>query len=95
MAKDGEGQKRLQPRMTRGFFRFQLVLWMLALNLIWQLAARWNEPPWGWSHYASVAILAGSVAVLASLLYLRRRDGHLWAEEEARRADWDRRGRRL
>jgi hypothetical protein len=90
-----EGQKRLQPRMTRGGFRWQLTLWVvLTLNPIWQLVARVNEP-WDGFHYFLVAWLALCLASLAFLLYVRHHDGHFWDEEEDRRADWDRRGRQL
>jgi len=90
-----EGQKRLEPRMTRGGFRLQLVMWALVtINPVWQLVFRSNEP-WDGFHYLMAAILVACVGFLAYLLYVRHRDGHFWDEEEARRADWDRRGRQL
>ncbi|MFE4541038.1 hypothetical protein [Arthrobacter sp. NPDC056727] len=90
-----EGQKRLVPGMTRGGFRFQLFTWaFLTLNPIWQLLSRPNEP-WTGFCVLMVAMLVLSAGALAYLLYVRHRDGHFWDEEEARRADWDRRGRRL
>jgi hypothetical protein len=90
-----EGQKRLEPRMTRGGFRFQLVmLALLIMNAILQLVARSNEP-WDGFNFLMVAILILCAAFLAYLLYVRHRGGHFWDEEEARRADWDRRGRQL
>jgi drug/metabolite transporter (DMT)-like permease len=90
-----EGQKRLVPGMTRGGFRFQLFMWaILTLNPIWQLASRPNEP-WTEFYVLMVAMLILCVAALAYLLYARYRDSHFWDEEEARRAEWDRRGRQL
>lgn len=90
-----EGQKRLEPRMTRGGFRFQvMMLALLTMNPILQLLARSNEP-WDGFHVLMVAILILCAAFLAYLLYVRHRDGHFWDEGEARRADWDRRGRQL
>lgn len=90
-----EGQKRLEPRMTRGGFRFQLFMWiLLAVNPISQLVARSDEP-WDGFHFLMVALLVLCAAGLAYLFYVRHRDGHFWDEEEARRADWDRRGRQL
>lgn len=97
-----DGRKRLKPPMTRGGFRLQLVLCaLLTINPIRQIVSRLNEP-WGTFEYVAVAVLALCVAFFAYLLYVRRHDGQLWDEEEARRkaeearrADWDRRGRRL
>ncbi|MDP9989506.1 hypothetical protein J2S98_004696, partial [Arthrobacter oryzae] len=38
-----EGRKRLDPRMTRGGFRWQLVMVsFMAVNAIVQIAFRWN-----------------------------------------------------
>ena len=45
--------------------------------------------------FPMVALLVLCAAGLAYLFYVRHRDGHFWDEEEARRADWDRRGRQL
>jgi drug/metabolite transporter (DMT)-like permease len=90
-----EGRKRLEPRMTRGGFRFQLFVWaVLTLNPIWQLLS-WPNEPWDGFHILMVALLVACAAGLAYLFYVRHRDGHFWDEEEALRADWDRRGRRL
>ncbi|MBD1543589.1 hypothetical protein G9E11_15360 [Arthrobacter sp. IA7] len=90
-----EGQKRPVRRMTRGGFRFQLFMWaFVTLNPIWQLASRPDEP-WTGFYVLMVAMLVVSAAAFAYLLYVRHRDGHFWDEEEARRADWDRRGRQL
>lgn len=90
-----EGQKRLVPRMTRGGFRFQIFMWaVLTLNPIWQLVSRPGEP-WTGFYLFMVAMLVVCAGAFAYLLYVRHHDGHFWDEEEARRADWDRRGRQL
>jgi len=89
------GQKRLEPRLTRGGFRFQLaMLALLTVIPVALLVSRMSDP-WNEFHTLLVALLVLDAAFLVYLLYVRRRDGHFWDEEAARRADWDRRGRRL
>lgn len=90
-----EGRKRLEPRMTRGGFRWRLVVVaIMTLNAALQIGLRWNEP-WDAFRYLILVILILSAAFTAHLLYVRHYDGRFWDEEETRRADWDRRGRRL
>ena len=90
-----EGRKRLEPRMTRGGFRWQLVMVsFMAVNAIVQIAFRWNQA-WGPFLYLMLAMLIICAVFTAYLLYVRHHDGHFWDEEEARRQDWDRRGRQL
>lgn len=89
--------KRLQPKMTRGAFRFQFVLWsiFLALQLVVLVMNLYIGPAWGLGDYLSLATVILTALYLAFLLYVRHHDGHFWDEEEAARADWDRRGRAL
>lgn len=93
-----EGRKRMEPRMTRGSWKFgawsaggQIVVSaLLALNKLW--------PEKGFdamSFWIYLARLAVSVIQFARLLRVRRNDAPFWDEEEARRADWDQRGRQL
>lgn len=90
-----KGRERLAPRMTRGVFRLQLVmLTLITLGPIWQIASRWNEP-WNELRYLMLAMLLICASFCAYLFYVRHYDGHFWDEEEARRQDWDRRGRQL
>jgi uncharacterized membrane protein len=90
-----EGRKRLEPRMTRGGFRWQLVMVsFMAVNAIVQIAFRWNQA-WGAFLYLMLAMLIICAVFTAYLLYVRHYDGHFWDEDEARRRDWDRRGRQL
>jgi hypothetical protein len=92
------GRKRLQPRMTRGSWK--IAVWsaggqavcsaLLTLNKLW--------PDDGWdavSFWVYAAWFATSTIYFLYLRRVRRNDAPLWDEEEARRADWDRRGRRL
>lgn len=66
-----EGQKRLEPRMTRGGFRFQLFIWiLLAVNPISQLVARSDEP-WDGFHFLMVALLVLCAAGLTYLFHVR------------------------
>jgi uncharacterized membrane protein len=90
-----EGRKRLEPRMTRGGFRWQLVMVsFMAVNAIVQIAFRWNEA-WDAFRYLMLAMLIICAAFAGYLFYVRHHEGHFWDEEEARRQNWDRRGRRL
>jgi hypothetical protein len=89
--------KRLQPKMTRGGFRVQFVLWSLwtALQLVMVARNLVVGTVWDPGDYLSLAGLILGVASLGLLLYVRHHDGHFWEEEEAKRANWDRRGRAL
>lgn len=93
-----EGRKRMEPRMTRGSWKFRawsaagLVVCssLLALNKVW------SEKGFdAISFWIYAALFAISVIQFARLLRVRRNDAPFWDEEEARRADWDRRGRQL
>nr|WP_245953579.1 hypothetical protein [Arthrobacter silvisoli] len=66
----------------------------MAVNAIVQIAFRWNLA-WGAFLYLMLAMLIICAVFTAYLLYVRHYDGHFWDEEEARRQDWDRRGRQL
>jgi hypothetical protein len=92
-----ESHKRLQPKMTRGAFRFQFVLWSIwtALQLVIVVVNVAAGTVWDLGDYLALAGLALGIIYLGCLLYLRHRDGHFWEEDEAKRADWDRRGRAL
>lgn len=83
--------------MTRGGFRIQLVLWSIwtALQLVIAFRNLVVLTVWDPGDYLSLVALIFGVAVLGFLLYVRHHDGHFWEDEEAKRADWDRRGRAL
>jgi hypothetical protein len=89
--------KRLQPKMTREAFRIQFVLWSIwtALQLVVVVINLVAGTVWDLGDYLSLTALILGVAFLGFLLYVRHHDGHFWKEEEAKRADWDRRGRAL
>ncbi|MFF2317941.1 hypothetical protein ACFVTE_16920 [Arthrobacter sp. NPDC058097] len=94
---EAKGPRRLQPRMTRGGFRFLFVAWtatalfqLVVLILFW-VAGK----PWELASYLWLATILVALGGLAFLLYVRRNDRPFWDEEEARRAEWDRRGRAL
>jgi hypothetical protein len=83
--------------MTRGGFRAQFVLWSIwtALQLVVVVLNLASGTVWSLGDYLFSAALILGVGYLCFLLYVRHRDGHFWEEEEAKRADWDRRGRAL
>ena len=63
-----EGRKRLDPRMTRGGFRWQLVMVsFMAVNAIVQIAFRWNQA-WGALVYLMLAMLIICAVFTAYLL---------------------------
>jgi hypothetical protein len=83
--------------MTRGTFRFQFVLWsiLLAMQLVALVINFSTGPAWDLGEYLALAMVILSTMYLAFLLLVRHHDGHFWDEEEAVRADWERRGRAL
>lgn len=84
--------------MTRGSWKFgawsaggQIVVSaLLALNKLW--SEKGFDAVSFWIYTAWFAV---SVAQFLYLLRVRRNVAPFWDEEEARRADWDRRGRQL
>lgn len=79
-----EGRKRLELRMTRGGFRWQLAaVSFMALNAIVQISFRWNEA-WDAFLYLVLAMLIICPVFTAYLFYVRHYDGHFWDEEEDR-----------
>ena len=94
---EANGPKRLQPRMTRGSFRVQFVLWSAwsVLQLVMLIGNLVAGTIWDLGDYLSVIALILGAAFLGFLLYVRHHDGHFWEEEEAERAEWERRGRAL
>lgn len=95
-----EGRKRLQPKMGRGSWRFAmwahgvqvLITAFLAVNrLIAGLNDGWNVV--GFCIYTGWFLLSAGQVVY--LMRVRRNDAPFWDAEEARRADFDRRGRQL
>ena len=83
--------------MTRGGFRFQFVLWSIwtILQLVAVAINLAAGTVWDLGDDLSLTGLILGVAFLGFLLYVRHHDGPFWEEEEAKRADWDRRGRAL
>ncbi|WP_104140613.1 hypothetical protein [Arthrobacter sp. ZGTC131] len=94
---EAEGHKRLQPRMSRGGFRIQFVLWsiMAGLQMVIMVGNLLRGIVWDLGEYLALSVLILAVTYRAFLLHVRHHDGHFWDEEEAIRADWDRRGRAL
>lgn len=95
-----KGRKRLEPRMTRGSVRFTfgavmaqitLSVILMLLNLGIVLGRKWE--PIGF--FIAAALFAVNAIFFVRLLRVRRNDTPFWNEEEARRQDWDRRGRQL
>ena len=83
--------------MTRGSFRVQFVLWSAwsVLQLVMLIGNLVAGTIWDLGDYLSVIALILGAAFLGFLLYVRHHDGHFWEEEEAERAEWERRGRAL
>jgi hypothetical protein len=92
-----ERPRRLAPRMTRGGFRGLFVVWtfMAVTQVAFLILRGMAGRGWDAGNYLSLATVVGAVAGIAYLLYVRRHDKHFWDEDEARRAEWDRRGRQL
>lgn len=81
--------------MTRGSLRFMLVLGVVIATPPFVLIGVQLNEPWDPSKYLLLAALLVDMALFGYLLFVRHHDAHFWDEEEARRADFDRRGRRL
>ncbi|MCB5275974.1 hypothetical protein BJG92_03529 [Arthrobacter sp. SO5] len=83
--------------MTRGSWKFgawsaagqTVISGLLAINRLW------SNDSFAVFFWIYTAWFAVSVAQFLNLLRVRRNDETFWDEEEARRADWDRRGRQL
>jgi hypothetical protein len=95
---ESDGRKRLQPRMARGSWRLsiwsaggQAVSFSLLALLKTGAGNGWDVA--GFWLFTACALFNATYFVY--LLRVRRNDGPFWDEEEARRAEWDRRGRRL
>ena len=93
-----QGRKRLEPRMGRGSWRFQA--WaagaMMVLSALLVLIKLISSDGWDpVSFWVYTALFIISVIQLLRLLRVRRNDAPFWDEDEALRADWERRGRRL
>lgn len=95
-----EAHKRLQPKMGRGSWRFGMWAYgvqvpssaFLAVNrLMAGLNDGWNVV--GFCIYTVWFLL--SAGQVFYLMRVRRNDVPFWDADEARRADFDRRGRRL
>jgi uncharacterized membrane protein len=84
------GRFRLIPNWHARVFMVSF----MALNAIVQIAFRWNEA-WDAFRYLMLTMLIICAAFAGYLFYVRHHEGHFWDEEEARRQNWDRRGRRL
>jgi hypothetical protein len=89
------GRKRLEPKITRGAFRFHLTSWSLiaalqAFLVLRQIGHSWDEFTYIWS-----ALLALAVVNIFVLLYTRNGDREFCNEEGVPRPDWDPRGRHL
>lgn len=94
---DDKSAKRVEPRMNRGNFRLQFIIWSVwtVLQLLLFLGNILSGEEWAFSEYLTAISLLLGLVFLGYLLYVRRRDEHHWKAEEERRADWERRGRAL
>jgi hypothetical protein len=93
-----EGRKRLEPRMTRGSWKF--TAWAAGAQVVSSALLTLNNlrPDDGWdaaSFWVFLTWFAISAIYFLYLLRVRQNDAPFWDEEEARRADWDHRGRQL
>lgn len=93
-----EGSKRLEPRMSRGSWKFSA--WAAGGQALCSALLTLNNlrPDDGWdaaSFWVFLAWFAISTIYFLYLLRVRRNDAPFWDEDEARRANWDRRGRQL
>jgi hypothetical protein len=84
--------------MGRGSWRFQAwaagaMMVLSALQVLIKLLSNHVWDPVSFWLYTALFII--SAMQLLYLLRVRRNDSPFWDEEEARRADWDRRGRSL
>lgn len=84
--------------MTRGSWK--LSAWSAAglavIGALLALNKLWSEKGFdAVSFWIYTALFAVSVIQFAHLHRVRRNDAPFWDEEEARRADWDQRGRQL
>ncbi|MHA7240488.1 hypothetical protein [Arthrobacter sp. TMS1-12-1] len=94
---DDKSAKRVEPRMNRGSFRLQFIIWSVwtVLQLLLFIGNVLSGEEWAFGEYLSAAALLLGLTFLGYLLYVRRRDEHHWRAEEERQADWERRGRAL
>jgi hypothetical protein len=93
-----EGRKRLQPRMSRGSWRFMVCC--VAGQALFSATLTLNKlrPDDGWDvlfFWVYAVWFATNTIYFLYLLRVRRNDKPFWDEEEASRAGWDRRGRQL
>lgn len=91
----GEARKRLEPKMTRGGFRFMITMAgiVAALHLVVMVIRL--SLPWEGGNYLFIAVFLVSACFIARLLYVRHHDSVLWDAEEAERERWNQRGRQL
>ena len=93
-----KGRKRIEPRMTRGSWRFAFwcAVGLMVISVLPALGKLFfDDSSDAVSFWIYTALFAVSGAQFLHLLRVRRNDTPFWDEEEARRADWDRRGRSL
>jgi hypothetical protein len=83
-----EAPKRLEPRMSRGGFRFQFVLWSTrtALQMVIVGTNLVLRGTWDAVDYVSLTAMILGLTFLSFLLHVRRKDGHFRNGEEAKRA---------
>jgi hypothetical protein len=80
--------------MTRGSWRFSIWLSGLQIMCFSLLAVINTDDGVAGLWIFSLAALVAAIWFVY-LLRVRRNDASFWNEEEARRAEWDRRGRKL
>lgn len=91
----GEARKRLEPKMTRGGFRFMITMAAIVAALQLVVLATRLSLPWENGNYLFIAVFLASVGFIARLAYVRQHDSVLWEEEESERERWNQRGRQL
>jgi hypothetical protein len=91
----GEARKRLEPKMTRGGFRFMITMASIVAALQLVVLVIRLSLPWEDGNYLFIAVFLASAGLIARLLYVRHHDSVLWDEEESDRERWNQRGRQL
>ena len=81
----GGARKRLEPKMTRGGFRFMITMAAIVAALQLVVLVTRLSLPWEDGNYLFIAVFLASVGFMARLVYVRHHDSVLWDEEEAER----------
>ena len=94
MSRGGPG-KRLEPKMTRGGFRFAMTMACIMVAFEVTVLVLRLFHPWDSVSYWYIAMILVTAGLVGRLLYVRRHDSAFWDKEEAERERWNQRGRQL